>query len=150
MLTRLSDEAGDFNISPLHGAGPVTFGMSTTEVRAKMPSAPKSFRRTPQASFPCDYFEAEGVFFYYDADGRLEAAEFVPPSRPSLENQPLIGLRYREAVEALSRPGARLEQDSDGAIAHGLGVGVYAPLAKDDPGAPVESVIVFRSGYYDD
>jgi hypothetical protein len=42
-----------------------------------------------------------------------------------------------------------IKNERDGAISNKLGIGIYAPLAKSDNRAPVESVIVFRQGYYD-
>jgi hypothetical protein len=42
----------------------------------------KTFRRSPEEKFPCDYFDREGVFLYYDDDGRFEAVEFSIPSPP--------------------------------------------------------------------
>ncbi len=139
----------EFPVFPLNGVGSIEFGMTPKEVRARIGSTPKSFKRTPQAVFPCDYFEAEGVFFYYDAEGRLEAAEFASPASPTLDTLNLLGLALNEATAILSRLDPEIEREVDGAIAHGLGISIYASLAKDDPSAPVESVIAFRSGYYD-
>jgi len=138
----------ELRISPLKGVGQIDFGMSPKEVRSNIGSDPKSFKRTPQSAFPCDYFASEGAFFYYDSDGRLEAVEFAPPARPTIDNLSIIGLGFSEAVAMLSRLDTHVEREVDGAIAHQLGISIYAPLAKDDPSAPVESVIAFRPGYY--
>jgi hypothetical protein len=88
------------------------------------------------------------VFFYYDSDGRLDAAEFTRPSRPIVKNRDLLGLAYGEAVAFLVSLDTQVEKQADGAIAYQLGVSIYAPLAKDDASAPVETVLVFRPGYY--
>ena len=139
----------EFHISPLKGIGQIKFGMSPGEVRNQVGSEPKSFKRTPQAAFPCDYFESEGVYFYYDGNGLLEAAEFAQPAQPTVENLSLLGVGFGEAVAALSRLDTQVETEADGAIAYQLGVSIYAALAKDDTSAPVESVMAFRPGYYD-
>ena len=139
----------EFPISPLKGIGDIDFGMKPEEVRVRIRSDPKSFKRSPHSSFPCDYFESEGSFFYYDADGRLEAAEFAAPAQPTIENFSLLGLGLDVATAILSRLDPGVEREGDGAIAYQLGISIYAPLAKDDPSAPVESVLAFRSGYYD-
>ena len=138
----------EFQIAPLKGIGQVKFGMTPDEVRGKIGSDPKSFKRTPQSSFPCDYFESEGAFFYYDSNGCLEAAEFAPPAQATVDNVTLLGLGFSEAVVMLSRLDPQVKREADGAIAYQLGISIYAPLAKDDHLAPVESMIAFRPGYY--
>jgi hypothetical protein len=138
----------EFQISPLKGVDSIEFGMAPSDVRRHFDSEPKSFKRTPQDAFPCDYFESEGVFFYYDREGHLEAVEFASPAQPSVENLRLLGLGLDQATTVLSRFDSEVEKEADGAIAYQLGVSVYAPLAKDNPAASVESVLAFRPGYY--
>ncbi|MGN6820464.1 MAG: hypothetical protein ACTHJR_17535 [Sphingomonas sp.] len=138
----------EFQISPLKGVDDIEFGAAPADVRRHFDSQPKSFKRTPQDAFPCDYFESQGVFFYYDGDGRLEAVEFASPARPSVEKLNLLGLGLDEATAALSGLDSEVEKEADGAIAYQLGVSIYAPLAKENPAAPVESVLAFRPGYY--
>jgi len=138
----------EFQISPLKGIDSIEFGMAPADVRRHFDDEPKSFKRTPQDSFPCDYFESQGVFFYYDGEGRLEAVEFASPAQPSVEKLNLLGLGLDEATAALSGLDSEVEKEVDGAIAYQLGVSIYAPLAKENPSAPVESVLAFRPGYY--
>lgn len=137
-----------FRILPLKGVDGIEFGMTPDDVRSRFDSEPKTFKRTPQDSFPCDYFESESVFFYYDSDARLEAVEFALPAQPSIENMKLLGIGLNEATAALSGLDSQVEKEIDGAIAYQLGVSIYAPLAKDNAAAPVESVLAFRPGYY--
>jgi len=138
----------EFQISPLKGVDGIDFGMAPSDVRRHFNSEPKSFKRTPEDSFPCDYFEAQGVFFYYDSDGRLEAVEFAFPAQPSVKDHKLLGLGLDEVTTALCGFDSEVKKEADGAIAYQLGVSIYAPLAKEDPRAPVESVLAFRQGYY--
>src|SRR5450432_1996097 len=138
-----------FAISPLKGVGDAEFGMSPDEVRARFGTNFRSFKRSPQAASPCDYFEQLGAFFYYDAESRLEAVEFAPPARPTVAGEELLGLHFEEACASLRALDRHVEQELDGAIARRLGVSIYAPLARDAPAATVESVLAFRSGYYD-
>lgn len=138
----------NFLILPLKGVGEIRFGMSPDEVRGRIGAAFRSFMRSPQASFPCDYFADVGAFCYYDSDGRLEAIEFSPPARPTIQGVELLGLGFEAAQNALSALDNQVENEIDGAIAYKVGVSIYAPLAKDDPAAPVESVLAFRPGYY--
>lgn len=135
-------------ISPLKGVGDVEFGMPQHKVRGLVGGNVRSFKRTPQDLFPCDYFKDIGAFFYYDSEGRLEAVEFASPARPTVAGTELIGLSFDKACASLDVLDSQVVREVDGAIAYQLGVGIYAPLAKDNPEAPVESVIAFRPGYY--
>lgn len=135
-------------IAPLRGVGNVQFGMAQKEVRDTVGGKFQSFKRTPQASFPCDYFEELGTFFYYDSAGRLDAVEFARPARPVVAGVELLGLSFSKARAHLRALDNQVEEEIDGAIAYQLGVSIHAPLAKTNPAAPVESLIAFRAGYY--
>lgn len=137
-----------FEINPFKGVGRILFGMSPEDVRSRMSGEFRSFKRSPQASFPCDYFAEYGIFFYYDASGLLEAIEFAGPSRPTVSGLDLLNLSFEQAVTKLTALDQNVESEDDGAIAYQLGVSVYAPMAKDNIAAPVESVLAFRQGYY--
>jgi hypothetical protein len=52
------------------------------------------------------------------------------------------------AKEFLSTLDDQIGEETDSAIAYQKGVGIWSPLAKDNPAAPVESVVAFRSGYH--
>jgi hypothetical protein len=135
-------------ISALKGVDDVEFSMSQEEVRARVGGKFRSFKRTSQASFPCDYFEEIGAFFYCDSEGRLEAVEFAPPARPTVMGVALLGLTFEEACANLRALDNQVVEEVGGAIVYQLGVSIYAPLAKTNPVAPVESVLAFRPGYY--
>jgi hypothetical protein len=137
-----------FSIFPLKGVNQIKFSMTFGEVRALMGSEPKSFKKGPQDTFPTDYFDSEGVFFFYDGDGRLEAAEFAQPAQPIVADLNILGLGFGEALAILTSLDNHVEKQVDGAIAYQLGISIYAPLAKGDMTAPVETVLVFRPGYY--
>lgn len=138
----------NYAIDPFRGVGDIEFGMRPEAVRARVSGEFQSFKRSPQAAFPCDYFPSEGAFFYYDASGHLEAIEFAAPAKPTVAGVELINLSFEQAVARLTALDKNIEAETDGAIAYQLGVSIYAPLAKDNGGAPVESVLAFRKGYY--
>lgn len=135
-------------IKPFEGIGDIRFGMTREEVRQTIGLEFKSFSRSPQ-SVPCDYFSTIGTFCYYDSSGLLEAVELAPPAQPDLDGYMMLELDFSEARRLLSERDPGLEAESDSLIAHQIGISVYAPLAKDDPAAPIESALVFRRGYYD-
>jgi hypothetical protein len=137
----------EFAISPLEGVGDLEFGMPRNEVRRLLGDF-LSFERSPEASTPCDHFKDLGAFCYYDAEDLLEAMEFAPPARPMVAGMNLLGLGFDEACATLRAADSHVDEERDGAIARHLGVSVWAPLAKDNPAAPVESVLAFRPGYY--
>ena len=136
------------SILPLQGAGELRFGMSVDEARAHATGRFSTFRRTPQAN-PCDFYEDQGMFLYYDDDGKLEAIEWANTAQPQpiLAGMALLGKSFGEAKSDLRSLSTRLEEELDGAIAFDLGVSIWVPLARDT--APVESVLAFREGYYD-
>jgi hypothetical protein len=139
----------NFAIAPLCGAGPLKFGMTPNEVRGILGTNFQSFRKTPEAGFPCDYFSMEGVFAYYKVPGVLEAVEFADPSDPTLRGEHLVGANALGVKGMLEAINASLEIDSSGFVSHATGVGIYAPGWNDDGEQIVESVIAFEKGYYD-
>ncbi|MDZ4312322.1 MAG: hypothetical protein U1A24_17375 [Cypionkella sp.] len=139
----------EHQITPFEGVGPIKFGMTPEQVWRTLGKVPTTFRRSPQAAFPCDYFQSEGTFCYYDSDGTLEAVEFGHPARPLLGTVNLLGAAMNNAVAALSELDPTLAVEVDGAIAHQLGVSIFAPLLKDNEAATVESLLAFRRGYFD-
>lgn len=138
----------NFSILPLEGVGEIKFGMSPDDVRKHIGNRFRSFKRSPLDSFPSDYFEHIGTFFYYDSNGRLEAIEFAPPAQPTIEGVNLLGLSFEAAKKLLSNLDDQIGEETDSVIAYQKGVSIWAPLAKDNPAAAVESVVAFRPGYY--
>ena len=139
-----------FRIFPFKGAAGIRFGMPPTEVRENFKVKPEIFKRNESDIYPCDYYESEGVFFYYDKNHVLEAIEFAFPSEPQIDDINLLKFSYEEAVSFLSAIDSDVKQEADGAIAYKIGISIYAPLGKDDHQSPIQSVLAFRPGYYDE
>ena len=139
----------NYVIDPFRGVGGIEFGMAPKDVRSRMGADFRLFKRTPEVEVPSDYFPKDGVFFYYDASGLLEAIEFAGPARPTVNGLDLLNLAFEKAVTKLAVLDKYIEEDADGAIAHHLGVSLYVPLLKDDRNAPVRGILAFRRGYYD-
>jgi len=139
----------NFEILPLIGIGELKFGMDRGQVRRYLGERYRSFKRSPQSMSPCDYFEHLGVFCYYDSSDELEAVELALPACPSIDNRQLLGLGIATATRTLGSLSQNIQEEADGTTARDIGVSVHAPLAKENTAAPVESVLVFRSGYYD-
>jgi hypothetical protein len=138
----------DYLIKPLKGVGVIEFGMLPYQVRDLVKSEFKSFKRSPKANFPCDYFPTVGMFAYYKASGELEALEFALPSKPALDGVDLLRMGFGAAMNFLRTKDAALKIEIDGMTAYAIGVSLYAPMAKENPMGPCESVLVFEAGYY--
>lgn len=138
-----------YEIAPGRGINGIPFGMGMQGVRAALGAGFKSFKRTPDAAHPCDYFADAGLFANYDKTGRLEAIELASPAAPELYGMNLLGMGFEQAVKYLKSKDPQLEREADGAISLALGLSLYAPHAAKDPKMPAESVLVFAPGYYD-
>ena len=112
----------EFVIKPYESAGPIKIGMTKEEVRSFMPEAPED-----------DHY-------------------FCEPPIAILEGKPINGVPFIEAKNWLENFDSELEEERFvGVTSFKLGVGLYAPNYYDDedPTIPVEAVIVFKKGYYD-
>lgn len=138
-----------YDIEPLYGAGSIHFGATAEEVRTELGANFTSFRRTPSAAFPCDFYESLSVFVYYKVPGIVEAVEFAHPADVRLEGVSLLTLSFAELTAFLHERDSLVEVEIDSATSYGLGVGAYAPRADEAPDEPAESIIVFERGYYD-
>lgn len=138
----------NFSIIPFKGTEEMEFGMSPEQIRRNLGSRFLAFKRSEKDVFPTDYFEEVGVFCYYNETGNLNAIEFTRPADPTLNGIRFIGMGFDAAKSEFISMGQEIEEETDAAIAFGLGISIYAPLAKESPSAPVETVLVFREGYY--
>src|SRR4051812_8873138 len=107
----------NYIINPLRGVGRIEFGMKSDVVRAYVGAEFKSFKRSPEAAFPCDYFPSQSAFFYYDSSGYLEAVEFAAPARPTVDGIELMSLPFEQVVTKLAARDEHIEIERDGAIA---------------------------------
>jgi hypothetical protein len=141
-------------IHPLKGVNSIEFGMTVADVRLHMNGEFKVFRRAgafepAMDDHPSDYYQREGVFCYYDAQGHLEAMEFARRARPWLGDLDIFKLSIGEATAFLERLDPALERHPEGAISHRFSLAVWSPDASDNQNAPTEAVLTARAGYYD-
>jgi hypothetical protein len=140
----------DMKIYPLRGVNNIEFGMHAKFVRNNIGKEFKEFRRGSEV-YPSDYFEKEGIFCYYDSEGRLDAMEFHRPARVFLGGVNLLSLHFNQIMAFLSKLDSRFLTDGDGADFRTISIGVYAPgaLDEDEGDVPVEAILVGRENYYD-
>lgn len=139
----------NLDIKPKIGVGPLQLGMTRAAVRAALEGRFDQISRARTLEYPTDVFFDSSLFAYYDADGLLEAVELARPLSPMLDGVDLLSLGYTAACTLLRRTDPALETDTGGATSFGLGVGLYAPAALEEPDEPAEAVIVFQDGLYD-
>jgi len=138
----------DYEIESYVGVGPIRFGMSREDVRKAVTSPVETAART-SSGIPSDFFPADGIFVYYRQPGITEAVEFSGPCSPAFRGEHFLGRPYRELEDWIRKldPDALLE--NAGLTSHKFGFGLYAPSAQKAPEQPVEGVLVFEKGYYD-
>jgi hypothetical protein len=90
------------------------------------------------------------VHAHFDASGRCEAVEVMPPAQPMLAGISLLVDSYPSVRRWMERHDPGLIVETDGATSQKFGVGLYAPLAAEFPDRPAEGVIAFVRGYYCD
>ena len=139
----------DFSINPYVGAGDLRFGMTRDAVRKEVGGAFEVFRRGPEDALDSEVFDGDGIYVYYDPNDLCEAIEFSGPANPTLFSARLIGQPLDGVLAYLKKYDSTVSVDESGATAYAIGVGVYAPAVTKESGCVVESVIVFRRGYYD-
>lgn len=141
----------DYSVKPREGLGPLHFGMPRREVRQVLGAGWEEFLKSPFDDVPTDAWDELGLHVYYDGEDRLEAVETFRPARPTWQGEDLLSVSYRRLRHLLRQGDRRLEVEAgEGLTSYRLGVGAHAPDGEDEPEAPVEGVIVFRRGYYED
>ena len=137
-----------FDINPYVGIGPITFALLRAEVRERLAAPVELFMKGPTSISPTDAFDSLGIHVHYDFQDRCEAVELWR-SDPTFRGRQLLKLPFTVIKSWLREIDHDLRADSSGLTSLTFGFGLYAPLAVDDDQSLVESVIVFRRGYYD-
>lgn len=134
------------------GVGSLRFGMNQDEVRERLGTAGKV--RPPQGSLGTvrEHFPDHSLFVDYDRTGKCAGIEFYPEARVVLDGRDLMAMTYRELVLHLRAKGASVAEEGDGFRCDPLGLAGYAPQLGDPvlTDAPLESVLVYGPGYYDE
>lgn len=71
------------------------------------------------------------------------------PACPTYLGRELLKLSLDQALAYLRPLDPDLAVENDGVLALSLGISLYAPLAKENVEAPIETILAFRRGYYD-
>lgn len=135
-----------WEIRPYRGLGPVNLGETRQSVHAALPEEPNIFSRSGEEDVGDEEYPGVGLFVYYDTEGLVEHIESFAAgldSSPVFKSIALVGRAVDSVVSDLEKLGVRPDVD-DGASKLFLDAG-FAIFAPDI----VESLSVFRFGYYD-
>lgn len=140
---------GTVEIRSRTGIGPIRLGMTREEVRRVLGVPYKSFMKTPFSRVPTDAFDEILVHVYYNLSDRCEAVEVFDPGTATFLGEELVGRPFELVLAWMRALDPDLEVDADGLRSRELGLGLYAPGNNEETGLPVEAVIVFVDGYYE-
>jgi len=130
------------DIIPLEGVGPIRFGDSRQHVRNVLASPYTTFRKA-SGSNETDAFDELDLHVYYGGEDLVEFIEAFSPASISFCGLQLMGRALGNIDEELRALGCSPEQADVGLKYESAGIALYAP------NGIVESVGVFRRGYYD-
>ena len=148
-----------FNFIPNIGVGPFKFNMLRNELRKEVEKF--NFIET-DSGFPPDNlvdvdFIENTMFIEYNKSNECVAVELAfgqDEAKPFFDivfkQQKLFDLNFEELVTFLKQYDDNLEIDAAGLTSFKLGLGSYCPEHIENPKAKLESLIVFKEGYYDD
>jgi hypothetical protein len=124
-------------------------GMPRDEVRGVMQAPYRLVMKTPDSTEPYDYFFQHGIHVYYDAAGHCEFVEMGTPARPELFSRPLLHEPFHRFYDWLRGRASRIRLSRSGLLCFDYCIGVYVPGLKTSASSPIESVSLFRPGYWD-
>lgn len=136
-------------ITPNNGVGPISFGMTRDEVRTVLGGNVVELKKTPMSDTFTDAFNDHGIHIYYDSSYTCEAIEMALPADPIFSQKHMIGRPFSDLKSTITSQDSDVELDETGLLSFKLGIGLYVPDIEDSEDSLVESVIVFREGYYE-
>lgn len=136
----------DMIITPYHGVGDIHFSMNINDIRNILKS---KYRHRVKKEIS-DAYDDLGIYVYFEKESMLcEAIEFAVPSNPTFSNTSMLGKPFKSIKDLFDTLDDNLILEDAGFTSNKYGIGVYAPHLKSDINDLIESVIVFRKGYYD-
>lgn len=137
-----------FDLHPKIGVGPLKFGLSRSEIEAVLGMKPHRFLRSQFSQSMTDHFETLRLFVYYDKFDCAEAFEFPADAELELKNVQLCGLSAQAFARVIELDSV-LQVSDDSVSSESLCISAYYPGLSNDQSAPQQSVIVYKSGYFD-
>jgi hypothetical protein len=132
-----------WDIVPHKGVGPLFFGMTRNDARAKLGTEFTSFRKSATAASESDAFDELGVHLYYDDNDGLEFIETFQPCSLRYKNAFLLG-DVESVIQTLNEVGLKPRNDDGSYFFVEPGFVLFAPTDV------IEAVSVYRKDYYDE
>ncbi|QAA31082.1 hypothetical protein [Clostridium manihotivorum] len=137
----------NYIIKPYDSIGMISLGMSRESVREIFDNKFREFRKNQFSENTTDDFMYCHV--YYDTNNICEAVELFEPAEVSFNEFEILGVSYNLVEEFFRKLDNSIDINDAGFTSYKYGIGIFAPYAIDEPEEPVESVIVFKQGYYE-
>ncbi|MBU3178385.1 hypothetical protein KPL47_18840 [Clostridium estertheticum] len=131
---------------PYKSIGMVNFGMLREEVRQKLGEY-YEFKKTEFSKNTTDDFRF--VHAYYDENNRLEAVECFEEAKIIFDNVDMMALNTKQLKAFLGNESIEYIIDESGLQADSVGISAYIPDIMNNKEAKVETLLLFKKGYYD-
>ena len=135
-----------YEIKSYQGFNDIKFGCESTQIEEFMKVKPRKIKKNPYDKSETDGYD--DFYVYYDENGKCEAIEFMNNAELIFEHISIFQKNYIDIETIFRNMDAHIEIDEVGFNSNKFGIGVYAPN-KDDCNSKIESVIIFKQGYYD-
>lgn len=133
-------------IKSYQGFNDLKIGWTSLEIEEYMKIKPSKFKKNNNDLVETDAYD--DFFVYYDDDGKSEAIEFNSNADLKFETITFFDRNYSNVEADFRKIDSNIEIDELGFISNKFGIGVYI-TNKDEEDSKIESVIIYKRGYYD-
>ena len=130
-----------FEIIPYDKVGDISFQLTREAVRNLLGKY-REFKKSKSSGETTDDFKFCHV--YYDMNNNVEAVEFFGGIELVYNGKNLFSFSYNELLQFLKENSCGYKVSDSGIIIEKLGVAAYVPDKRT-----IESILVYRRGYYD-
>ena len=132
-------------INSYKGFNDIEFGLSSQEIEKRLKMKPRKLLKQINDEYETDAYD--DFYVYYDEAGKCEAVEFNSDSKLIFDQTNIFEKNYQDIENFIGSIDSNLEIDEVGFTSYKFGIGVYAPY-KSELNSKIESVIIFKRGYY--
>lgn len=132
-------------INSYKGFNDIEFGLSSQEIEEKLEKKPRKILKQINDEYETDAYD--DFYVYYGEGGKCEAVEFNSNAKLIFNQTNIFEKSYHDIENFFGSIDPNLEIDEIGFTSYKFGIGVYAPY-KSELNSKIESVIIFKRGYY--
>ncbi|MCF6252057.1 MAG: hypothetical protein L3J75_12415 [Methylococcaceae bacterium] len=129
-----------FLLEPNVGANNLKFSVQRNTIRNLIETKPLTKINEPEN----DFYEKEGLILGYDENDELEYIEIIRPSTAEFQKINFFSINLSSCVNEMKKSGFVAPFDDGGYNFESIGLTFYCPQDI------LESVSLYRSGYFDD